>query len=312
MELYLKTILLCYLLFGQVGISAQADVVNYKKINITLQMNGTNDIKRIKKEGVAANEFDIPAFINEYIGQARIQIFGTFRTEGEKINIRFDSNDFFYENSSTVFCEEIVEIEQLPLLGVSTIPTVNFEGTQIKKVISGSAAEKAGLLATDIITAISVNEIHSDCDLVIAIQDNEIGEEVQIEYIRAGEKQLTTAKLGYQLQKKLSWLPCQDKPTLTERLPSSDQKDPTQPQLEVFPNPSNGVSFLQYQSSEIEAVDIIITDLSGRETYRQEVNEFDGFHNQYIDLTSKSAGIYFINVIQGAHIYTKKLVIQKK
>ncbi len=72
------------------------------------------------------------------------------------------------------------------------------QGALISQVVSGSAADKAGLKAGDIVTRVNKENIKSAGELRNAIGLLRIGDEVDIEYVRDGEKMKTTATLGEQ------------------------------------------------------------------------------------------------------------------
>jgi len=312
MNTFLRNFLFVGCLFGGIAsTSAQTDVIDYKRLHISVKKDGQQNYERTKLEGEEALAFDIPKFINENIDDAEIRIFGTFVSNDEKIKVDFNSKNLAEGEDCRQFCQEVVSIDQLPLLGVSMGQTHDFEGSFIKRIVENSAAEDAGLLAGDVITYVSVIPIRSDCDLMNAIKQHEVGEEVTIDYIRNDKTYRTTAILGYQLRKTISWIPCCDNPVelgteLELTLNASNSG------LKLFPNPSEGVSQLKYHSTELGSLNIVVSDLAGREIYRNEINDFEGNYNEVLDLTGESAGIYFINVIQGDQIHTEKLVIQKR
>jgi len=312
MNTFLRNFLFAGCLFGgALGASAQADVIDYKQLHISVKKNGQQNYERMNLKGEAALDFDVPDFISENIDDSEIRIIGTFISNDEKIKVNFNSKELAAGKDCTQFCQEVVDIDQTPLLGVSMEQTHDFEGSLIKRIVEHSAAEEAGLLAGDVITYVSVIPIRSDCDLIMAIKEHEVGEEVRIEYIRNDKTYRTTAVLGYQLRKTISWVPCCDTPVelgtdlgLTLHAGYSG--------LKLFPNPSEGVSQIEYQASEMGALSIVVSDLAGREIYRNEISDFEGNHSETLDLTGESAGIYFINVIQGDQTHTEKLVIQKQ
>jgi hypothetical protein len=75
--------------------------------------------------------------------------------------------------------------------------------------------------------------------------------------------------------------------------------------LELFPNPATHTVFLNTPQYE-ESLQAIVTDLSGRELYRQQVNSFDG-----LEVSSLSKGVYLVEAIgEGGVRYVGKLVKQ--
>ncbi len=299
------------LIGGAMSASAQTDVIDAKRLHISVKKNGQQNYERMKLEGQAALDFDIPKYISENIDDAELRIIGTFYSDDEKIRVDFNSKDLTEGEDCRRFCEEVVKVEQTPLLGVSMKQMDDFEGSMVKRVIENSAAEAAGLQAGDVITFVSILPIRSDCDLMSAIQNHEVGEEVNIEYIRNDKTYQTNAVLGFQLKKTMSWVACCDRP-VEQGVDLELALDAGNSGLKLFPNPSEGVSQLKYHATEMGDLSIIVTDLAGREIYNNEISDFQGSHSEVLDLTGESAGIYFINVIQGDQIHTEKLVIQKK
>jgi hypothetical protein len=75
--------------------------------------------------------------------------------------------------------------------------------------------------------------------------------------------------------------------------------------LELFPNPATLTVFLNTPQYE-ESLQTLVTDLSGRELYRQQVNSFDG-----LEVSSLSKGVYLVEAIgEGGVRYVGKLLKQ--
>jgi serine protease Do len=70
------------------------------------------------------------------------------------------------------------------------------EGAGIRSVTTGSAAERAGLRAGDIITKIGNHEINNIGDVSNALASHKPGEKVKVEYSRSGSASSTDVTLG--------------------------------------------------------------------------------------------------------------------
>jgi putative serine protease PepD len=87
-------------------------------------------------------------------------------------------------------------------LGVSTQDTVATEGTDrrnaalVTKVVTGSAADKAGLRANDIVVAINGKRVDSSLSLVATVRELTSGEQATITVLRDGARVDLTATLG--------------------------------------------------------------------------------------------------------------------
>jgi hypothetical protein len=83
-----------------------------------------------------------------------------------------------------------------PFLGVTPGEAENDHGVLIGKVVEGSAAEAAGLLAGDIILEMNDETVSTFDDIKDIIWSMSPGEEVMIRYDRDGKRAKTTALLG--------------------------------------------------------------------------------------------------------------------
>jgi serine protease Do len=80
------------------------------------------------------------------------------------------------------------------MLGVTTEKTDN--GVKVEEITKGSAAEKAGLKADDVITKVGDKKIETTDDLTAAIKKQKPGDKVDVTYLRDGKEQKATAELG--------------------------------------------------------------------------------------------------------------------
>ena len=80
-------------------------------------------------------------------------------------------------------------------------------------------------------------------------------------------------------------------------------------ELNFYPNPSNGEFRLQFKGKN-KPTEVRITDIKGREIYREELKSFSGTYDGEIDLSGVKKGIYLLQVIQGAKATNKKIIIE--
>jgi hypothetical protein len=76
-----------------------------------------------------------------------------------------------------------------------------------------------------------------------------------------------------------------------------------EPQVNLFPNPANGVFKLE-SSYNIESVSVV--NMLGQEVYSEAINGFD----LKINLQTQSNGIYFVTIKTELGVMTKKLVLE--
>ncbi len=68
-------------------------------------------------------------------------------------------------------------------------------GALVRAIVTGSAAEQAGLQAGDILTAVNDQQVSSVDELIIAIRDHKVGDTVTLTYYRNGSKEQAKATL---------------------------------------------------------------------------------------------------------------------
>ena len=75
----------------------------------------------------------------------------------------------------------------------------------------------------------------------------------------------------------------------------------------VYPNPSNGVFFVELQSDEFMQIELKVVSLIGK-TVKQETLEPN--NRVQLDLTDQPKGVYFVQLTAGSDKYLKRVIIQ--
>lgn len=308
-QLFNPILFLFFLSFSYLPLQAQAQSIDFKQYSISLQKHGQQGVQRLKIKGEEAHRLDVAEYISEYIGSHDISIWGTVTEDEGRSKFYFNSKDLLEGKDCNSFCEELLAIEQKPLLGVAVAPDDNFEGAIVSTVVTNSAADNAGLMTGDLITFIGDYSIHTGCELKISIHQYTVGEEVSVTFIRNGKTKTTMATLGYKLEKKMTWIPCCNTPVEGAAFPTPIAPSTYNSNVKLFPNPTEGISHIHFTSDLEESVQIMITDVNGRLVYSQDVFDFDGTLDQFLDLKEESAGIYFVNIIQGQNTFMERLVL---
>ncbi|MET0011603.1 S1C family serine protease [Dehalococcoides mccartyi] len=112
-------------------------------------------------------------------------------------------------NSARTFIEELVKKGYItrPFMGVAGILTVDSSiqsyfrlgidrGVLIRGVSEGGPAEKAGLMANDVILAINDQPVLTDEELILAIHGKKIGDKIEVSYFRDGVTATVTMTLA--------------------------------------------------------------------------------------------------------------------
>ncbi len=294
------------------GLSLEAQQINqeeniFQRMTINL-VHPDQEIERIELNDIEVEQFKVAQFLEENAINGKIQLRGTIMSEHVVTKMRFDSKDLTENSDCPSFCRKVQKIEQIPFLGVATQNEDAFEGISINKIIDNTAAEDAGLQIGDIITHVDEEEIRSGCDLRSLISTYEVGQNVEVQFIRNQRTARVQTALGFRLVKEVSWVNCCNMPTLD--LAATNNIHNTT--LDLFPNPNNGLAQMHYTSSQKGPLKISVTDVSGRIIYQKEIINFDGVHQEYLNLTGQAEGIYFVHLVQADQIQTKKMVVQKE
>jgi len=81
--------------------------------------------------------------------------------------------------------------------------------------------------------------------------------------------------------------------------------------MELYPNPTNGITWLELDLPGISDIEVEITTVGGALVRNLSLNDVQGQSKHAIDLTDVSDGVYFVNVKSNKAILTKKLFLRK-
>ena len=90
------------------------------------------------------------------------------------------------------------EVEH-PALGVAAAPVTSEDGragVRLQQVAAGGAAADAGLRTGDVVVAVDGTAVKSVDELVLDLRDNEVGESVDVTYLRDGRKRTAQVVLA--------------------------------------------------------------------------------------------------------------------
>jgi Do/DeqQ family serine protease len=88
-----------------------------------------------------------------------------------------------------------IEIADVNARVAEDLGLVTNQGVLVRRVNKASAAEKAGILAGDVIVGIEHNTVNSVSELQEYVARHRPGKEITVTYIRNGERKVTTSKL---------------------------------------------------------------------------------------------------------------------
>jgi putative serine protease PepD len=83
-----------------------------------------------------------------------------------------------------------------PFLGVQVTTATGNAGATVSTISPGSPAEKAGLVAGDVITRAGTKDIHTSEDLVSVVQGSKVGDKLELSVTRNGKSTTVTVTIG--------------------------------------------------------------------------------------------------------------------
>lgn len=82
-------------------------------------------------------------------------------------------------------------------------------------------------------------------------------------------------------------------------------------QFTLYPNPTKNVAFVRFELEEQSNVELVITDITGKEMAKDISTLSIGEHGKKLDLSQFSAGVYFVNITINGSRNTERLVVVK-
>ena len=81
--------------------------------------------------------------------------------------------------------------------------------------------------------------------------------------------------------------------------------------MSIYPNPSNGVINVRFETTSNDIVKIELFDLQGRRVYRSNHTTNQSLFDEPIATGKLASGIYVLNVSQGNKSTTKRIIFSK-
>ncbi len=307
MKNYLIPSLLLFFFLLQNSLLAQlsADEVVRENYLISIKKHGEQNSEYQYLNGEEAQSFNIEKYIADNIQHSNFIISGKKISYGKTIKIEFDSKNISVQDDCNQLCKSIVTVSKVPVFGLTVSAMDDLQGVLVETVYEGSSAEFAGIQPGDMITFVEDSIIQSGCDLLESIGEVEVGEVLDVFIEEEGSQKILPLIIGYKIQEIVTYDYCCNSELNVE---VSDEKIGNE--FSVFPNPTDGITQLKFQSGERTDLNISLTDVAGHQIYKSEVKDFNGFYNEVLDLTNYAAGLYFVQIIQGEQVWTEKIVLQ--
>lgn len=178
----------------------------------------------------------------------------------------------------------------------------NGEGVQVTNIIGGTPAEEYGVEPGDIILAMDGVKVNGNAELLKERDKHEPGEEFMLTINRGGMVKDLGAK--FYLCERVE----EEAPAIVEEAMDVPESTLELGNYRAFPNPSYGLIRVQFAAEEAP-VSVQITDVSGRVVYQQQLNQFDGYFDEEIDLSGATPGNLFLTIQQDGKLTTKQLLL---
>ena len=81
-------------------------------------------------------------------------------------------------------------------------------------------------------------------------------------------------------------------------------------EINFFPNPNQGLFNLNFMTKDQGDLTVNIYDQSGKTVYKEMLSEFEGEYNNQIDISNRSNGTYYLQIIQDGKTFNTKLIKQ--
>lgn len=217
------------------------------------------------------------------------------------------------------------------------------DGILITKVVEGSAAEKAGLLANDLLLEINGTKLVNAKAFTEVMNGTEKEESIKLIFQREGSKMTKDIVLGQRIsafqinrfndiddEMNIFFNSDDDfdfgddiiVKILVEKL-STEEVDMVHKALgvsspgkfddiniNIYPNPGEGNFKVEANLEGVETLEMHVFDSKGEEVYSSKNKSQTGVFKNDINLTEFSAGIYFLALKSGDKIFTEKLIKQ--
>jgi hypothetical protein len=80
--------------------------------------------------------------------------------------------------------------------------------------------------------------------------------------------------------------------------------------LDVYPNPSRDIFNISFSTKTSQTVNVKVVNLLGEEVYTEELVDFEGYHQTFVDMNGKPKGVYFLEITTPNGNINQKIVLQ--
>lgn len=203
-------------------------------------------------------------------------------------------------------------------------------------ISDNGTAQAMGMEDGDILTQIDGLTMYNWSDLAAAIDNREVGESIQVQYYRDGNlfeenrpiksraathnnhsradgPQIVGTPQPGITASEAQLLPVTEADQAIVKIEEENlpiTSDIRFEELNVFPNPSDGIFNIQLELPQRGRTSIQVFDGSGRRVYENNLGDFTGVFSDRIDIANTAKGIYFLLVRQDDKTISRRIVLQ--
>ena len=282
------------------------------KGNLTLHAYDNNDniIHQEIYSYEEAKSLDINELIATYKDEARFTLKGNLFNDANLDHFLFDTRSIMEKVEGQVFCEH-VEKSLKPFIGVQITSREDFNGVEVTEIVNNSPASLSGVTSGMIITHLADFEIRSICDLKIALSNFAVGDQTQITVVYEEQKILKDITIGAQIKNNITFKACTDDQLsldLTQNELSDSFTKPEIISMKAFPNPSKGLTNVEFRSDSKSDINLIILDVNGNVLSNDKFT-FSGYFSQEVKLDHYAAGLYTVLIEQDDKYHSEKVIL---
>lgn len=185
------------------------------------------------------------------------------------------------------------------------------DGLTVNGVIEDTPAEEAGLQQGDIIIAMDGVNVNNHKELLNQRGTHSQGDQFTLTYKRNGQYYTVGAEFKSCKEEPSDETPAEIVVDTRDETPQAFAEMDTELDIELraFPNPSNRLINVRFEGDAVPTT-VSITDINGKEVYRDYNRNFDGIYNERIDLRELGAaqGTVIITVTQNGKATSEKLL----
>lgn len=277
----------------------------FETLNIIKYTEEDRVLSRETLTGEEAARFDVPAYLADNHEVARIQIVGT-RDENNVIHkLRFDSRNSPYEAGDYLCQTEVVTMR--PQAGLVICSNEDFTGLRVKELKGVIQANKfGGIEVNDVITHFNNSPVTTPCELSMVVRDCEVGQSVPIEIMENGRNRVEHIRVGGKMVRTISYEVCNEPDLNVHSLANSIDK--VSGDLTVYPNPSRGTSFINFESNQDKPVSFYVQAADGSIIHSEQRDYFSGNLRTSYDFVGLTSGTYFFVIEQNGEVFRKKVM----